>query len=682
MAELHRLLRPRSIAVVGGGTWGANVLRACQQIGFEGALWPVHPRKAAVAGVPAFADIAALPAPPDAAFLGVNRHAAIAATRALADIDAGGAVCFASGFAEAAAELPDGDDLQAALLHAAGDMPVLGPNCYGFLNALDHAALWPDIHGLTPVGSGVAILTQSSNIALNLTMQRRGLPIAYLITAGNQAQQDLSALGIAVLEDSRVTALGLYIEGVGDLRRFEALAEASRALGKPIVALKMGASDQARAATISHTASLAGSDAGARALLARLGIAQVDSLAALLETLKLLHGTGPLPSNRIASLSCSGGEACLMADAAEPLDLAFPPLKPAQQKALRKALGPKVALANPLDYHTYIWGDRAALTACFTAMMADSDLALGCVVLDFPHDAPAPDWDLVAAAVAATRAATGVAMALVSSLPDTMPEAVARAVMGQGIVPLAGLPEALEAVAAAAWLGRWRPVAAPLLLPGAEPAPKAAITLGEAQAKAALGTHGLDMPQAIKAAGPEAVARAAAQIGVPVVVKGQGLTHKTDAGAVALNLTTPDAARAAAEAMPTSDFLVEEQITGALAELLVSVIRDPAHGFILTLGAGGVMTELWADVQHLLVPADPDEIDAALTRLRIAPLLSGFRGAPPVSRSALRAAIMAVQEYALAAPETLLELEVNPLICRADRAVACDALIRRRKPPP
>ncbi|MEM6325081.1 MAG: acetate--CoA ligase family protein, partial [Pseudomonadota bacterium] len=211
---------------------------------------------------------------------------------------------------------------------------------------------------------------------------------------------------------------------------------------------------------------------------------------------------------------------------------------------------------------------------------------------------------------------------------------------------------------------------------------KAAITLGEAQAKAALGTHGLDMPQAIKAAGPEAVARAAAQIGVPVVVKGQGLTHKTDAGAVALNLTTPDAARAAAEAMPTSDFLVEEQITGALAELLVSVIRDPAHGFVLTLGAGGVMTELWGDVQHLLVPADPDEIDAALARLRIAPLLSGFRGAPPASRSALRAAIMAVQEYALAAPETLLELEVNPLICRADRAVACDALIRRRKPPP
>ncbi len=167
---------------------------------------------------------------------------------------------------------------------------------------------------------------------------------------------------MALLDDPRVTTLGLHVEGIGDLRGSEALADHSRALGKPIVALKIGRSEQARSAAISHTASIAGSDAGARALSGRLGIAQVASLGGLLETLKLLHVTGPLASNRIASMSCSGGEAGLIADAAHGKALVFPPLEPSQRDALRAALGPKVALANPLDYHTYIWGQTAALT--------------------------------------------------------------------------------------------------------------------------------------------------------------------------------------------------------------------------------------------------------------------------------------------------------------------------------
>ncbi|MFO7919813.1 MAG: CoA-binding protein, partial [Nioella sp.] len=342
MRDLDRLLRPRSIAVVGGGAWCANVVRECRKIGFSGPLWPVHPARREVAGVRAFASPADLPGVPDAVFIGVNRHVTVEVVGQLARMGAGGAVCFASGFAEAARELPDGPELQAALIAAAGDMPMLGPNCYGFLNALDGALLWPDQHGLVPVTRGVAIVTQSSNIAINLTMQARGLPIAYVMTAGNQAQSDLAALGRGVLADPRVTALGLHIEGIGDLAAFEALAREARALGKPIVALKIGASPAARAATVSHTASLAGTDAGGRALLRRLGIAQVQTLPELLETLKLLHLGGPLASNRIASLSCSGGEASLMADLAEARDLHFPALDAAQAADLAAVLGPRV----------------------------------------------------------------------------------------------------------------------------------------------------------------------------------------------------------------------------------------------------------------------------------------------------------------------------------------------------
>lgn len=232
----------------------------------------MHPGRGEVSGIAAFASVTDLPGPPDAAFIGVNRNATIEVVEALSHLGAGGAVCFASGFLEAQAEVGDGAALQGALLAAAGGMPLIGPSCYGLLNLLDGAALWPDIHGASRVTRGVALVTPSSNIALNLTMQRRGLPIAYVATAGNQAQIDAAELGQAMIEDDRVTALGVHSEGVADLRTFEALAASARRLGNPIVALKVGVSEQAQSATISHTASLAGSDAGAEALFDRLGI--------------------------------------------------------------------------------------------------------------------------------------------------------------------------------------------------------------------------------------------------------------------------------------------------------------------------------------------------------------------------------------------------------------------------
>ncbi len=445
MRSLEHLLRPRSVAVIGGGSWCRNVLRECRKAGFAGDLWPVHPSREEIDGCRAYASVEDLPSAPDAVFIGVNRHVTVEIVRSLARLGTGGAICFASGFSEAIRELADGADLQAALIEAAGDMPILGPNCYGFLNALDGAALWPDQHGLIPVQRGVAIIAQSSNIALNLTMQARGLPIAYLMTAGNQAQTGLSAIGSALLDDNRVTAIGLHIEGLDDLAAFEAFARKANALGKPVVALKVGRSEAAQAATVSHTAALAGSTAGSDALFERLGIARVGSLPALLETLKLVHVAGPLPSANIVSMSCSGGEASLIADTAVGRQINFPPLGPAQRAALSEALGPKVALANPLDYHTYIWGDGPAMTRCYTAMM-QADVALGIVILDIPRlDRCDPeDWLKVIEPVEAAMKASGKPMAIVSSLPETMPEALAADLMKRGLVPLCGLDDALK----------------------------------------------------------------------------------------------------------------------------------------------------------------------------------------------------------------------------------------------
>ena len=169
--SLDRLLRPETIAVVGGGAWCKQVVLQCQKMGFAGELWMVHPKEIEVRGVKAVASLDRLPSPPDAVFIGVNRHLTIDLVGKLAAMGAGGAVCFASGFSEAVAEDASGSDLQSALVDAAGDMPILGPNCYGYVNALDNALLWPDQHGCASVKTGVAILTQSSNIAINLTMQ-------------------------------------------------------------------------------------------------------------------------------------------------------------------------------------------------------------------------------------------------------------------------------------------------------------------------------------------------------------------------------------------------------------------------------------------------------------------------------------------------------------------------------
>ena len=679
MPDLSRLLRPRSIAVIGGGTWCRNLIDQCSSMGFDGDLWWVHPRPDEVADVPAFASVADLPDAPDASFIGVNRHATIEVAGQLSAIGAGGAVCFASGFLESRQEDSEGADLQGRLLEAAGAMPIVGPNCYGLINYLDGVPLWPDQHGGQPVETGVAIVTQSSNLAISLTMQRRALPIAYMATAGNQAQLGIAEIGAALLEDPRVTALGLHIEGFGDVRAFEALAARAAELAKPIVALKVGRTDQARAATISHTASLAGGDAGAQALLDRLGIARVDSLPELVETLKLLHVTGHIESDAIAAICCSGGEAGLMADSALRRDLRFPSLSERQRSGLRAVLGPRVALANPLDYHTYIWNDIEAMTNAWVAMM-EGPAALSLVVVDLPRTdrCSDADWQCAIEAALAARAQSGRPMAMVATLPENLSEAVAERLIAGGVAPLMGIDEALAAAEAAAGLASPRPAWDPVALASA---PVAAETLSEADAKALLGAAGVSVPRSCRANGAEDAAEKAAQLGFPVVLKGEGVAHKTEAGTVALNLPSAEAVLRAAKAMPAETFLVEEHIADPVAELLIGVVRDPAHGFVLTLAAGGTFTELLRDSQSLLVPSGEEAVKSALGGLRIAPLFDGYRGQPGVDMSAILKTVAAVQDFVLDHVDELEEIEINPLLCGPDSAVAADALVRMGKGP-
>lgn len=665
--DLSRLLRPSSVAIIGGGAWCKSVLDQLTKAAFDGEIWLVHPKGGQIDGRAVFPNLAALPSAPDAAFIGINRDATIQIVADLSTMNAGGAVCFASGFAE----VSDGGDRNAALLTAAGNMPILGPNCYGMINNLDGALLWPDQHGCVPVDSGVAILTQSSNIAINLTMQSRALPISYVVTCGNQAQTTQADIALGLLDDPRVTAIGLHIEGFGNLAKWQNLARVARAKNIPLVAIKVGRSVQAQAATISHTASLAGGDTGAAAFLERLGIARVDDLPTFLETLKILHVTGPLPNGNIATISCSGGEASLAADLSHATQLSFPPLNQTQHNALFAALGPRVALANPLDYHTYIWRDTAAMAAAFCAMI-DPVLSLTMLIVDFPRaDRCDPsDWDCAVNAALATRAQTGGNVAMVATLPELMPENVATTLLAGGVIPLSGLREALMATQAAITL----PAADLDIDVCAAPAAQAGSMITEAAAKIALAAYGLRIPQ-------QRTTDTIADIDLsdmpfPVVLKGAGIAHKTEAGAVALSLPNAQAVQSAANAMSTKQFLIEEMITGTVAELLIGVVKDPAHGFVLTIGAGGTLTELLQDSASILIPSSKANIKQSLTRLKIHKLLLGYRGGPAADIAGIIDAIMAVQDYVLANVEHLQEIEINPLICTPDAAIAADALIR------
>lgn len=723
--RLGRLLRPGSIAFVGGETAG-RAADQCRALGFEGDMWMVNPRRAPRPGLPTVASVADLPAAVDAAFVGVNRSAAVEVVRDLASVGGGGAVCHASGFAETGRR---GAGLQRDLVAGAAGMPVVGPNCYGTLSAVTGAALWPDQQGLSRCERGAAFVTQSGNIALNLTMQQRGLDVAYVAALGNQADVGVEEVLEALAADEAVTAVGLCIEALSDPARFAEAVGRARARGVPVAALKSGVTAAGGAIAATHTSSLVGDDAAYDALFRRLGVRRVESIPELLDTLTVVTAVGALGGNRLVSLSCSGGEAALVADEARGRDLVFPPFGADHRDRVAATLNEMVAVTNPFDYHTFIWGDRGRLEACFTAVLSGGfDAAL--LVLDFPRAGlDRSRWWPTLDAFGTASAATGVPGVVAASMAENLPAEARTAAAEAGLGAVGGIDAALSGLEAAVELGREAgsggsrapgrllasgggSVSSAIMVgmgpggspaSGASPAESAELPapladsadpsafsdtgsavvgggpgrLSEPEAKALLGSVGIDVPAREVVAAAVAV-EAAARIGYPVVVKAVGLDHKTDIGGVAVNLQDAGAVAGAAARLatlsPDGTVLVESMVSDGLVELLVSVRSSHPVGRLLTLGAGGELVEVMADTACLLLPESPEAVRAALERLRVWPLLAGgFRGRPAAAVDAVINVVGRLTDLVLDRPE-LIEIEVNPLVVTADRAVAVDAL--------
>ena len=688
--NLRRLMAPSSVAFFGGKSMIGAVQR-CRQGGFQGDVWLVNPKYSEIDGEPCFNSVADLPGIVDAAFVGTNNETTVSIVEQLNNAGAGGVVCYASGFAEAGEK---GKKMQDELIKASGDMALLGPNCYGLLDYLHNSALWPVAHGGKQVEKGVAILTQSGNFAYNLSMIDRSLPTAYLISVGNEASLDMADLIEALLDEPRVTAIGLHMEGLNNVNSFAKAAMKALKKGVPIIAMKTCTSSIGAELAIGHTSSLAGTDELYDALFDRLGIIRVSGPVSFMETMKVAT-CGQLPKGlKVAALACSGGDAALIADYSEINNLQLPQLSQKQKEKFQIVLPEFANIANPLDFTTVIWGNESALRACAETML-DSDVDFGFLILDYPTEESGEreHCDLMADVFQKTLTKLSLPGAVASSFPELMPKTTRDRLHSHGIPALQGVEDGLAAIARVMRYNICREQilaqsdgADQILIPG--PVSTNGISIDEWESKKQLSECGLKIPDG-RLVNKDQVKEATEELGCPVAIKivSHEMQHKTEMGAVSININSPEEAVKAAEEMvekvssshpnlDTNNLLVEKMLKKPVAELLIGIKREQGFGFALVIGSGGTMVELSQDTTTLLLPTNKEAVEQALKKLKIAKILEGFRGQASGDIESTVEAIMAVAKYANTKADSLVELDVNPLMVMNDGAIAVDAYIR------
>ena len=678
-SNLHRLISPKSIAVVGNR--GANfAIRESLKLGYTHQIWAVHPYLESLEGIKCFKDIKDLPEVPDATFIAVNAESAIEVVSDLKSMGGGGAVLYASGFGEVGAE---GLMRNQQLVKAASGMPLIGPNCYGFINSLDGIALWPDVHGCEPVSEGVAIITQSGNIGLNMTMQSSGLPIAYMFTLGNQTNTNIADIIHAMLDDSRVNAIGLHIEGISDIKSFDIAAKRALMMKIPIITIKSGKTKASAKIALSHTSSLTGSDELYNALFERLGIARVETVPEFLETLKLINVLGVIEHGGVASMSCSGGEAGMMADLIDGLEINFPSLTSSHKAKVKQTLNDYVEVDNPLDYHTFIWGDRKRTSECFSAMMS-GQFAATMLLLDWPKskESEQKDWDATLFALSDALSGTSEKAIVLASMADCMPKRIIEECLSLGIAPMVGLDVCLKALNHSYKIGRaFSSNSSPdleVLRNSSEHKSKQQLT--EYQGKQLLKKYGVTIPMGCLVENVTEAIKAAEEISFPVTLKVSAakLAHKTELNGVRLNIQNVKTLKEACDDLfkISPELLIEKMIESPICELIIGMDYDPTFGKHIIVGGGGVYVELLQDSSVLILPVSREDIRQALSNLKVFKLLEGYRGGMKGDIEAVIDSVMSVIE--LIRTNAVEELDINPLLVLkgSDGVVAADTLIK------
>ena len=671
--DISRLVNPRSIAVVGAtdrpGSYAHNTLLNLIRNGYAGTVIGVHPNRKEVLSFSCVPSIGDLSEPVDVVVIATPADSVPGYLTAARQLGCGGAVVFAAGFAEIG-----NIDAQNALVAAAGDLPVIGPNGNGYVSVPARAAVWGDA-ALLPENSGpIALITQSGNVGVVLLAHRQGLGLHSIFSVGNSAVVDAAALISSLATTDGVRVIGAYLENDGDGARLTQALAACASNDVRVVVLKAGRSERGLAAGAAHTAAVAGDQRVFEALIQEAGGILVRQPAELIETSRAL-AVGRRDPRGAAVVTCSGGDATLAADLAQDAGTILADFSAETLQELALLLPVTATPTNPLDHTNSVWADTEAVAKICETVARDPEVGHLLYVQDLPPGlsaGPRAEWDDTRAGGIAGGTRAQLQTLLVSSMPGQEP--------GDAV---GGLVSALKAVAALQ-------LPAPVpdrLLQIAECANRAKINpggqyLAEHSAKEFLRAAGISVPKSQLVANAADAVSAAAEIGFPVAIKvsAPGLIHKSDIGALALNLADGDEVReASAEllripGLPAGPELLIEAMVEPGIEVFVAAHR---LGLVpcVVVGMGGVWAEVLADVAVIPLPADNTRVIFEIGRLRGAALLRGDRGQKAFAIDELAQLVVRVGNLLM--DENLTMIELNPVVVNSSNAVAVDAVICR-----
>ena len=702
LKNLNRLINPKNIAVFGGRD-AEIVISQCKKMGFKGEIWPVNPKRKEINGIQCFSSVRDLPEGPDASFIAVPRLPAIEIVKELNAKKAGGGVCYTAGFREVGKE---GEKLEKELLDNVGDFALIGPNCYGMINYVNKIALWPFDHGGEFPGFGAAIITQSGMLSNDLSTSRRSMPFAYMISAGNQSVLSLEDYVEFFSQKEEVKAIGLHIEGLQDIERFQKGCLMALKRKVPIVAIKTGSSAIGNNLVNSHTGSLSGIDKIYNALFDHLGIIRVTNPHEFLETLKFLCISGPVKGKRVAAFTCSGGGATMLADYAEKIDLQFiQPSKKTGEK-LEKLLPLTATVSNPLDYTTPIWGIPEKTKPVFNTFFED-EYDCSILVQDYlpPNINELNKYYLKDAKefFKASRKCN-LPTIICSTVPENNDQTINDYFVSEKVTPMQGLEESLNAIKRSFifykryqdFLNNKVRIKSSLDKINDKP-----IMLNEIESKAIIKSIGLGIPNFTNEEKlfdrVSSKANYKCNLDFPVCLKmlSNKIQHKTDIGAISLNIKNNRELLSELQSIKdkvenssiknntpsicfTDDFLIEEMQTEPLGELLVGIFCDLQFGYIMTIASGGILANLIEDSISILLPASLDEIDKALKSLKINKLFSGFRGKKAINRKLLLNNLKQLSDYTVNKSNKIQQLEINPFFVYSEKNIVVDAIIWKK----
>lgn len=699
---LVRMLRPRGIALVGvsgrPGNPMARPLRYLREHGFAGGVYPVNPGYQELEGLPCYASLAEVPGPVDLVLILVPAARAAEAVREAGAVGAAVAVVFASGFAETG----EGGRAAQKALQVAGreaGVRVLGPNCQGVVHASTGlvATFTSAADRVLPVGRGVAYVGQSGAVGgsvLDLASEM-GLGLTTWVSTGNQVDVDLVEVSAMLIDDPEINVVMLYVEAAAGGAAYTALARRARARGKHLVVLRSGRSPAGRRAASSHTGSMLGDDIGFVLTSRKYGVVLVNDVDELLSVAATLTTLRPSPGRRVGIVTTSGGAGSLAADRCEEVGLELPELGKATQDLLRPLIPPFGALANPVDVTAQLFNSGAHAFGDVCRLVADDpDVdVIGVLLTMVVGEAGAQlAEDLVATAAALSKPL------LVAWLAGNQLTGQGRAVFRDAGIPVFG--SVGELARTAALLAPVPPTPTPPSWLAPPPVlDEMQLQSPTASGEALLEALGIAQPRSVLVTSGQQAREQVTKLAAPAALKlhAPELAHKSDVGGVRLGVSASQAqavfdemlAAAAAHAIPNVAGVLVQEVIPPGVELIVGATAGK-DGFppVVTVGLGGVTTELYEDIISELAPVTPAQAYAMLRRLRAWPLLDGFRGAAPADVAAAVDALVRISHATTAAPY-LTVLEVNPLIVgtAGTGALAVDVLVRTldqdlQSPPP